>query len=200
VKEFVQDQEDKGNTVLLPKMNEDIIVIKELHTNLIKVYSIKHRQFVRQFSLRMDQNFLAGSNHSKNTLANVEHNSSQVSNISLVNNHTSKQAIKVISSQNVNEPEVKEEQESTKKDNVLKSLFLENSKTSKANGLNTGSSESSLDCLNQVEGKGNVIGMVEVSPKGRFIVAQIDDDIFLRVIHLTLTAQNEKFKNSYDYQ
>lgn len=42
--------------------------------------------------------------------------------------------------------------------------------------------------------------MVEVSPKGRFIVAQINDDIFLRVIHLTLTAANERFKNSYDYQ
>jgi len=42
--------------------------------------------------------------------------------------------------------------------------------------------------------------MVEVSPKGRFIVAQINNDIFLRVIHLTLTAYNEKFKNSYDYQ
>ena len=42
--------------------------------------------------------------------------------------------------------------------------------------------------------------MVEVSPKGRFIVAQINNDIFLRVIHLTLTAYDEKFKNSYDYQ
>jgi hypothetical protein len=28
-------------------MNEDIIIIKELHTNLIKIYSIKHRRFVR---------------------------------------------------------------------------------------------------------------------------------------------------------
>ena len=128
----------------------------------------------------MDQNFLAGSNLSKIA--------------------EKKEAIKVISSHNVDEAEVKEEVESTKKDNILKSLFLENSKTLKANGLNAGSSESSLDCLNQVEEKGNMIGMVEISPKGRFIVAQIDNDIFLRVIHLTLTAQNEKFKNSYDYQ
>jgi hypothetical protein len=47
VKEFIQDQEQLGNTVLLPKMNEDIIIIKENETNLIKVFSIKHRRFVR---------------------------------------------------------------------------------------------------------------------------------------------------------
>jgi len=66
--------------------------------------------------------------------------------------------------------------------------------------LNTRSSASSLDLQNQNEDDPNLIGMVEVSPKGRFIVAQINNDIFLRVIHLTLTAYNEKFKNSYDYQ
>ena len=51
VKEFIQEQENLGNKVLLPKMNEDIIIIGVGNTNEIKIYSIKHRRFIRQFRL-----------------------------------------------------------------------------------------------------------------------------------------------------
>lgn len=57
IKEFVQDEEQKGNKVLLPKLNEDIIVIRVGDSDLIKIYSIKHRRFIRQFILKTNEGF-----------------------------------------------------------------------------------------------------------------------------------------------
>lgn len=42
----------------MPKINEDIILIKIGKTNIIKIYNIKKKEIVREFILEMDQEFL----------------------------------------------------------------------------------------------------------------------------------------------
>ena len=51
IKTFIQEQEEAGNKVLLPKINDKIIAVQIGTSNLIKIYSIKLKQFVRQFIL-----------------------------------------------------------------------------------------------------------------------------------------------------
>jgi len=51
VKAFVREQEEAGNKVLLPKINDKIIGVQIGKSNLIKIYSIRLKQFVRQFIL-----------------------------------------------------------------------------------------------------------------------------------------------------
>ena len=46
-KEFIQQQEAEGHRVLLPKTNEDIIAILPKDSDLVKIYSIQQRCFVR---------------------------------------------------------------------------------------------------------------------------------------------------------
>ena len=55
VKEFVQHQEKLGNKVLIPKLNEKIIFVQWGSSNLIKIYSIKLKRFVRQFILTPEE-------------------------------------------------------------------------------------------------------------------------------------------------
>lgn len=47
--------------------------------------------------------------------------------------------------------------------------------------------------------KNKKVNLIEISPKGTFIAAQINNDIFIKVIHLSLTAHNQRFKNIFDY-
>ena len=49
VKNFINDQEKLGNTVILPKINDAIIAVQIGTSNLIKIYSIKLKLFIRQF-------------------------------------------------------------------------------------------------------------------------------------------------------
>ena len=51
IKEFIEHQEGLGNKVLLPKLNEEIIIVNPKGTNIIKIYSIKLKMFVREFLL-----------------------------------------------------------------------------------------------------------------------------------------------------
>jgi len=51
VKAFIREQEEAGNKVLLPKINDKIIGVQIGKSNLIKIYSIRLKQFVRQFIL-----------------------------------------------------------------------------------------------------------------------------------------------------
>jgi hypothetical protein len=55
IKEFIEHQEGLGNKVFLPKLNEEIIVVNIKETNIIKIYSIKLKMFVREFLLSMDE-------------------------------------------------------------------------------------------------------------------------------------------------
>lgn len=57
--------------------------------------------------------------------------------------------------------------------------------------------EENDDCV--ARDKNKTVNLIEVSPKGTFIAAQINNDIFIKVIHLSLTAHNERFKNIFDY-
>jgi len=47
IKAFIQEQEEAGNKILLPKINDKIIGVQIGSSNLIKIYSIKLKQFVR---------------------------------------------------------------------------------------------------------------------------------------------------------
>lgn len=47
VKSFIRDQELNGNLVLLPKLNEDFLVVLEKDSCLAKFYSIPLQRFVR---------------------------------------------------------------------------------------------------------------------------------------------------------
>ena len=44
-------EEEEGNKVLLPKINNKVIAVQKGTSNLIKIYSIKLKRFVRQFVL-----------------------------------------------------------------------------------------------------------------------------------------------------
>jgi len=47
VKNFVKEQEEAGNEVHLPKINGKIVAVKFGTSNLIKIYSVKLKKFVR---------------------------------------------------------------------------------------------------------------------------------------------------------
>ena len=49
-----------GNTVLIPKLNEDLIAIRVQHTLLIKIYDIKKQKYVRQFLLEKGEDYFDG--------------------------------------------------------------------------------------------------------------------------------------------
>ena len=51
MKEFIQDQESKGNVVLLPKLNQKFVIVYNKKSDLIQVYSILEKDFIRQFTL-----------------------------------------------------------------------------------------------------------------------------------------------------
>ena len=51
LKEYIQEEERNGNTVRLPKLNEEIIAIQEKGSNLIKLYDIRQKVVTRQFKL-----------------------------------------------------------------------------------------------------------------------------------------------------
>jgi hypothetical protein len=53
IKQFIQHQEGLGHKVLLPKLNTDIILVNLKDSSVIKVYSIKLRTFVREFTLSL---------------------------------------------------------------------------------------------------------------------------------------------------
>lgn len=53
-KEFVEHQEHLGNTILIPKINEDVVFIREKDSNFILVYNIKTKLIVRKFELTLD--------------------------------------------------------------------------------------------------------------------------------------------------
>lgn len=44
-----------GNKVLIPKVNENILVVKVKDTDLIKIYNLNIRRFVRKFTLTNKQ-------------------------------------------------------------------------------------------------------------------------------------------------
>ena len=49
LREFIESQEKAGNKVLIPKINKKILAVKIGTSNLIKIYSIKLKTFIRQF-------------------------------------------------------------------------------------------------------------------------------------------------------
>ena len=49
IKEFVEDQEKQGNNVLIPKINNKILAVQIGTSNLIRIYSLKLKTFIRQF-------------------------------------------------------------------------------------------------------------------------------------------------------
>jgi hypothetical protein len=68
--EFIQNNKDSmskeqlidkvtamGNTVLIPKLNEEFIAIRIQHTLLIKIYDIKRQKYVRQFLLEKGEDY-----------------------------------------------------------------------------------------------------------------------------------------------
>lgn len=74
LKEYIQEQKRLGNTVKMPKINEDIIIVKEGKTSVIKIYNIKKREIVRQFILEKEEQFFE---YEKSHLKGVEHDCSE---------------------------------------------------------------------------------------------------------------------------
>ena len=52
--EFVQDNEARGNIVRFPKINDDIIAIKNGKNMDIMIYDIKRHQFIRKLMLESE--------------------------------------------------------------------------------------------------------------------------------------------------
>lgn len=47
LKEYIQNEEQLGNEVRLPKLNEEIVAVKNKNSALVKLYSIKKKRVVR---------------------------------------------------------------------------------------------------------------------------------------------------------
>jgi len=55
LKEYIQTQEREGNDVRLPKINEEIVAVKEQGKLVIGLYNIKRKQVVRRIKLTTKQ-------------------------------------------------------------------------------------------------------------------------------------------------
>ena len=56
--ELIQQARAVGNTVLIPKLNEEFIAVRVQHTLLIKIYDIKKKKYVRQFLMDKGEDYL----------------------------------------------------------------------------------------------------------------------------------------------
>lgn len=54
LKQYVEDEESRGNRVRMPKLNEEVVVVLDKNTVNIRLYHTKKKRVIRQLKLSMD--------------------------------------------------------------------------------------------------------------------------------------------------
>ena len=174
IKEFIEHQEGLGNKVLLPKLNEEIIIVNPKDTNVIKIYSIKLKMFVREFLMTTEE-----SSFGEEFLAKPK-----PTNFDSIDTDSSPRAAKKfveLAKSGIRQSAFMESLRLTKGENY--SEFVSTRLKKKMESKMRETIQQNFDSQNQK--KEQDISLLEVSPNGKIIVSVIGPNIFIKILNIT---------------